>query len=140
MKRNTSDAIAQYIKALIGRSDRQQIEIQRSELARTFNCVPSQVNYVIRTRFRPADGFITESRRGGQGYIRITRCHAADNRSAYEALQEHIDSLNREEILTGRETEILKHISRWGLMELPSQYVDNFYKSISRALPQLPKG
>jgi len=48
-------------------------ELQRSELANRFNCVPSQINYVISTRFSPEHGYIVESRRGGGGYIRITR-------------------------------------------------------------------
>lgn len=139
MKRNLSDAIAQYIKALIARSHQQQIEIQRSELARTFNCVPSQVNYVIRTRFREADGFITESKRGGQGFIRITRCQAAETRLAYEALLANIERLDRERTITARETELLKYIYRWGVMELPPQYAENFFQSISKALIQVLK-
>jgi len=48
-------------------------ELQRAELANRFNCVPSQINYVISTRFSPEHGYIVESRRGGGGYIRITR-------------------------------------------------------------------
>lgn len=48
-------------------------EMQRSELASRFNCVPSQINYVISTRFSPEHGYIVESRRGGGGYIRISR-------------------------------------------------------------------
>jgi transcriptional regulator CtsR len=48
-------------------------ELQRSELANKFKCVPSQINYVISTRFSPEHGYIVESRRGGGGYIRITR-------------------------------------------------------------------
>ena len=49
------------------------LEIQRSDLAQRFNCVPSQINYVMSTRFSPERGYIVESRRGGNGYIRITR-------------------------------------------------------------------
>ena len=48
-------------------------ELQRAELATRFNCVPSQINYVISTRFSPEHGYIVESRRGGGGYIRIKR-------------------------------------------------------------------
>ena len=48
-------------------------ELQRVDLANRFNCVPSQINYVISTRFSPEHGYIVESRRGGGGYIRITR-------------------------------------------------------------------
>lgn len=49
------------------------LEIQRSDLAQRFKCVPSQINYVMSTRFSPEQGYIVESRRGGNGYIRITR-------------------------------------------------------------------
>ncbi|HCF51045.1 MAG TPA: transcriptional regulator [Syntrophomonas sp.] len=73
MRRSITDRIEQYIKVLINRSDLQQIEIQRAELAETFSCVPSQVTYVLSTRFSYKDGYITESRRGGKGFVRITR-------------------------------------------------------------------
>ena len=49
------------------------VELQRSQLASRFGCAPSQINYVIETRFSPARGFSVESRRGGGGYIRIVR-------------------------------------------------------------------
>lgn len=48
-------------------------EIQRNELAQTIGCVPSQINYVISSRFTPEHGYIVESRRGGGGYVRISR-------------------------------------------------------------------
>ncbi len=73
MKKSLADKIEQYIKALIDSSGEGQIEIQRSELAETFSCVPSQVTYVIGTRFTLEDGYISESRRGGKGYVRITK-------------------------------------------------------------------
>ncbi len=49
------------------------LELQRSDLAQRFRCVPSQINYVVSTRFSPEHGYIVESRRGGNGYIRISR-------------------------------------------------------------------
>ena len=49
------------------------LELQRSDLAQKFNCVPSQINYVMSTRFSPERSYIVESRRGGGGYIRISR-------------------------------------------------------------------
>ncbi len=66
-----SDLIADFI--LNGLSDGGAVELQRSELADRFNCVPSQINYVISTRFSPEHGYLVESQRGGGGYIRITR-------------------------------------------------------------------
>lgn len=64
--------IEAYLKRLI-ESDREgQIEIRRCELAESFQCVPSQINYVLETRFTPEKGYIVESKRGGGGFIRIT--------------------------------------------------------------------
>jgi transcriptional regulator CtsR len=68
----TSDIIAGFIADLLAQSEG-CAEVQRAELANRFNCVPSQINYVISTRFSPERGYIVESRRGGGGYIRITR-------------------------------------------------------------------
>jgi len=68
----TSDLIARFIYDAIENSDG-FAELQRSVLAEMFSCVPSQINYVISTRFSPEHGYIVESRRGGGGYIRITR-------------------------------------------------------------------
>lgn len=67
-----SDLVAQYIKDVLERQDG-EAEIKRNELATTLGCVPSQINYVITSRFTPEQGYIVESRRGGGGYIRITR-------------------------------------------------------------------
>ena len=67
-----SDLIEEFIKDLFD-DQNEQIEIQRNELAEQFNCVPSQINYVISTRFIPELGFYVESRRGGNGYIKISK-------------------------------------------------------------------
>ena len=67
-----SDVIAGFIHEILENTEG-CAEIQRSELAQRFNCVPSQINYVISTRFSPEHGYIVESRRGGNGYIRIRR-------------------------------------------------------------------
>ena len=69
----TSDLIAKFIMNAIDGSDDGFAELQRSALAEMFSCVPSQINYVISTRFSPERGYVVESRRGGGGYIRITR-------------------------------------------------------------------
>ena len=70
---NLSDIIAGYITEMIGTSGNSTAEITRNELAVNLGCVPSQINYVITTRFTPEQGYVVESRRGGGGYIRITR-------------------------------------------------------------------
>ncbi len=68
-----SDMIAGFISEILEETDGGIAELQRSELANRFGCVPSQVNYVISTRFSPEHGYVVESRRGGGGYIRIRR-------------------------------------------------------------------
>ena len=67
-----SDLVAEYIMRLLDETDG-NAEIKRNELASDLGCVPSQINYVITSRFTPEQGYIVESRRGGGGYIRITR-------------------------------------------------------------------
>lgn len=71
--RNTSDMIEHYLKQLLQRSPDGVVELQRNELAEQFQCVPSQINYVISTRFTVDKGYLVESKRGGGGYIRIQR-------------------------------------------------------------------
>lgn len=66
-----SDMLTQYIMEMIEAEG--NAEIRRNELADRFGCVPSQINYVLTSRFTPEQGYIIESRRGGGGYIRITR-------------------------------------------------------------------
>lgn len=67
-----SDMIAEFIRGELEDADG-VLELQRNDLAQRFHCVPSQINYVMSTRFSPEHGYIVESRRGGGGYIRITR-------------------------------------------------------------------
>lgn len=69
---NISNTIAQMILDML-EADGGSAEMQRNELAQLVGCVPSQINYVISSRFTPEQGYIVESRRGGGGYIRITR-------------------------------------------------------------------
>ncbi|MCR5636780.1 MAG: CtsR family transcriptional regulator [Clostridiales bacterium] len=75
-----SDLVANYILNMINEGEG-NAEIKRNELATMLGCVPSQINYVITSRFTPEQGFIVESRRGGGGYIRISRVNLT--RSAY---------------------------------------------------------
>lgn len=67
-----SHNIERFLKAMLDQENG-TLEIQRNELASQFNCVPSQINYVISTRFTNECGYVVESRRGGGGYIKITR-------------------------------------------------------------------
>lgn len=76
-----SDLVAEYIKNILKESDG-TAEIQRNELASTLGCVPSQINYVLSSRFTQENGYVVESRRGGGGYIRITRVHFATDKGS----------------------------------------------------------
>jgi len=70
---NISDVIESYLKQVLKSKGKNMIEIKRNEIADQFKCVPSQINYVINTRFTIEKGYIIESKRGGGGYIRISR-------------------------------------------------------------------
>lgn len=70
---NISDLIENYLKQLLAESNSEFVEVQRSDLAMRFSCVPSQINYVLTTRFSAGHGYFVESRRGSGGYIRIVK-------------------------------------------------------------------
>ena len=84
-----SDLIANQILELLEKSSEGTAEIQRNTLAETIGCVPSQINYVISSRFTPERGYIVESKRGGGGYIRITEVRTG----ASSALMHIINSI-----------------------------------------------
>lgn len=65
--------IEEYIAQLIGEADEGAVSLRRKDLAKRFGCVPSQINYVLRSRFAPENGFLVESQRGGHGYIRVVQ-------------------------------------------------------------------
>lgn len=73
-----SDSIEKFILELL-KDEQSWIEINRREIADIFHCVPSNINYVMETRFCPSQGYIVESRRGGGGYIRIRRINSGDD-------------------------------------------------------------
>lgn len=87
-KMGISDKIESFIYELV-KSEAPDcwVELKRNELASVFNCVPSQINYVISTRFNPEHGYIVESRRGGGGYLRIKRLVASDEDPILKAVQ-----------------------------------------------------
>ncbi|KGX85414.1 CtsR family transcriptional regulator [Pontibacillus litoralis] len=117
---NISDVIEAHLKEIIATNNHKAIEIKRSELAALFQCVPSQINYVINTRFTIEKGYVVESKRGGGGYIRIIRVQPQDKIQLLEELislvqpkisqQAAIDVIERlleEEMITAREAKIM---------------------------------
>ena len=92
-----SDIIEEFIKELFN-DEEEYIEIQRNELAEKFNCVPSQINYVISTRFRPSQGYYVESRRGGGGHIRIKKVNITKSNYLMHIITSMEDTITSNEI------------------------------------------
>jgi transcriptional regulator CtsR len=117
---NISDYIESYLKNILQQSKTGVVEVQRSELAELFQCVPSQINYVISTRFSVDHGYVVESKRGGGGYIRIRRLELDKDqplmriiRSLGNALSQReadgiVERLLRERIIGEREAALLR--------------------------------
>ena len=114
-----SDAIAKLIEEMLSDSDG-ILEIQRNDFANKFGCVPSQINYVIMSRFTPERGYIIESQRGGGGFIRITKKEIYKNEYLmhfFYAIGSELDensavvfvnNLYANNIITARERNIIK--------------------------------
>ncbi len=95
-----SDVIAAYILNRIEEADGGVAELQRNLLAEEIGCVPSQINYVLTSRFTPEQGFIVESRRGGGGYIRIHRVQTPSPLSQLvRQLPDTLDSASAQNLL-----------------------------------------
>lgn len=116
-----SNVIERFIKELIMETENGIIEIQRNEMAEYFECSPSQINYVLSTRFTPYRGYYIESRRGGGGYIKIIKVGIEDNEDigniivntigdsiAKNKAYHIIEGLSEEGLITSREEEIIK--------------------------------
>ena len=116
--KNTSDNIEAYIKEILAQAG--IVELKRSELADVFQVVPSQINYVIKTRFTESRGYIVESKRGGGGYIRIGKVQFSDHHQMLQDLAANIGAtisqqvfndilqmLYEEKLLTKREAQLL---------------------------------
>ena len=101
-----SDIIEQYLKKIIHDNEHKSIEIRRSELADLFQCVPSPINYVINTRFTIERGYLIESKRGGGGYIRISRIEHEDD---YELI-EHLIELVKPEMSQQQAEDIIERL------------------------------
>lgn len=91
-----SDYIASIIEEMISEGGG-MTEVRRNDLASRIGCVPSQINYVITSRFTPERGYIIESRRGGGGYIRIVKAQMTKNEYLmhfFHALSDGLDEKN----------------------------------------------
>ena len=115
---NMSDLIEHYLKNVLHKNE--TVEIRRSEIADQFNCVPSQINYVINTRFTIQQGYVVESKRGGGGYIRIMKVNLVDEMDILNALGDLVpeelsaregnhllQNLYENELITKREAQMM---------------------------------
>lgn len=91
-----SDLIEGFIKDMLNEDD--SAIIQRNDLAEYFNCVPSQINYVISTRFTPLQGYYVESQRGGGGYIKIQKANVTGSNYLMHIISSIGDSLTGKEL------------------------------------------
>ncbi|RQD67000.1 MAG: CtsR family transcriptional regulator [Tindallia sp. MSAO_Bac2] len=87
---SVSDVIEKFFKELLEQNQGKTIQIQRNEVAKYFDCSPSQINYVLMTRFSVQHGYYIESQRGGGGHIKITMLKSENNKPAYHLLMNEI--------------------------------------------------
>jgi len=145
--RNISDIIEQFLKSKIELSEDGIIEVQRSALAEKFQCVPSQINYVISTRFSYQKGFLVESKRGGGGYIRIKKLEFGSSRSYYESLihavgdqisqsnaTDILERLKEEDFISENEYDLMKTTITREVLNLPLPARDQIRSNIMKAV------
>lgn len=138
-----SDSIEQFIKELM--CEDAHIELRRNELAQHFGCAPSQINYVLATRFSVDHGYIIESRRGGGGYVRIVRMQEREEGNLLESLLKRIGNAVDEEtanaiithlsdlkLVTARESALLKAAVSRNALALPISAKDVLRAAVLR--------
>ena len=116
-----TDIIEDFLKEMLEESGG-YVEVRRNALADSFKCSPSQINYVLTTRFTPYQGFYVESRRGGRGYIKIIKLEMTEEQLINNILEETIEEritfdkvrhilngLVKEEILSEKEALMIQH-------------------------------
>ncbi len=140
-----ANQIENYLKRMLSLSEDNSIEIRRSDLADIFMCVPSQINYVLETRFNPEAGYYIETRRGGGGYIKIMKLDFDSDENLANMLNESkakaisqkagenfIQRLYSEDLLTKREAVILKGLMNKNMFGLPDEEADYMRGKIIR--------
>ncbi|MEH7108938.1 MULTISPECIES: CtsR family transcriptional regulator [Bacillaceae] len=145
--RNISDIIERYLKQVLEMSEKELVEIKRSEIADKFQCVPSQINYVINTRFTIERGYLVESKRGGGGYIRIMKVQShdsvdlidqlivlVDDRVSQSSAEDVIIRLVQEEIITNREAKIMLSVIDRSVLYIDLPYRDELRARMLKAM------
>ncbi|WP_338450493.1 CtsR family transcriptional regulator [Niallia oryzisoli] len=147
--RNISDIIENYLKKVLEMSERDLVEIKRNEIADKFQCVPSQINYVINTRFTIEKGYVVESKRGGGGYIRIMKVQSYDhadlidqlmnliqNRVTQSSAEDVIYRIVEEGIITDREARIMLSVIDRSVLYLELPHRDELRARMLKAMLQ----
>lgn len=136
-----SDMIEEFIKDLFREED-SIVEIQRNDLAQQFNCVPSQINYVIQTRFKPSQGYYVESKRGGGGNIKIRKINITKSNYFMHIINSIEDHLTNQEVdifisnflsyqmITETEAKLLKVATSDNVLKLPQPTRDEIRAKI----------
>lgn len=144
---NISDIIEKYLQQMLAASDSGIVEIKRSELADEFQCVPSQINYVISTRFTVEKGYLVESKRGGGGFIRIRRVRLHSQKEYFADLLLHIGEtipqltaehvlsrLAADQLLTEREAMLISSVISRETLQLPLPLRDEVRARMLRSM------
>lgn len=110
--KNLADAIENFIIGELLRDQEDVLLVQRNELAERLRCAPSQISYVLSTRFTPERGFMVESRRGSGGFIRIVRMVPQNARSTPKepTSDELVEHLQEQKLITAREKLLLQYM------------------------------
>jgi len=146
MARNLADLIEEYLESLLGGAPDGSVEVQRGELAEKFGCAPSQINYVLDTRFTHAQGYLVESRRGSGGYVRIVKLpaqarelirraleHAGEAMSQIQA-ERCILRLHQEGIISPREARLMAAALKRETLALDLPWRDTMRARLFRAM------
>ena len=140
-----SDMIENFIKDMFEDND-DWIEIQRNDLAEYFNCVPSQINYVISTRFKPSQGYYVESKRGGGGHIKIKKINVTKSNYFMHIISSIGDKLTAQEadifisnflssdMISKKEARLLKVATSDNVFNIPQDYKDSLRACIFKNL------
>jgi transcriptional regulator CtsR len=141
-----SDLIEQFIKELLNQSEG-QLELQRNEMADYFDCAPSQINYVLATRFSLDKGYIIESRRGGGGFVRIIRLDVdkdeyiihliterIGNRITQQEAENIIERMEDQEMISHRESMIMKAVMKDKVIAVPATIKESIRANLLKAM------
>ena len=117
--KNMADAIESFIVGQLLAESKNTVLVQRNELADRLSCAPSQISYVLSTRFTPEKGYLVESRRGSGGFIRIVRILPVEEQQEEPTVDEILHYWHENRMLTDREFELLHYLM--GIMDIPER-------------------